>query len=305
MTFDTKEHKKQIISAAVTPCDSAGKLDLDSAARLYEFGLGHGLDGFFIMGSMGEWALLTPDERDRLAELACSVIGSKAKILLGVSDTGLPSILRNMERWQHLKHTHWTVILPGAWAGPGCPVKYLHNLADQADRPLYFYYLPQFNGVSVTMSQFRDILAHPNIAGVKNSSSNIRTRKELLAIKRENNFELYEGEEWGLDESLMLGCDGAVAGFASTGAKLMKKIASCVDSSDFTTAAEMQFRLLKIFYAVYGEQVTWWNSGQKYALKYMGILSSATTRMAPQENLPESQRASIRACIDENHDDLI
>ena len=116
---------KQIISAAVTPFTDNGKLDLDSAARLYQFGLDHGLDGFFIMGPMGEWALLTPDERDRLAELACSAIGTKAKILLGISDTGMPSILHNVERWNHLKHTHWTVILPGAWAGPGCPVRVL------------------------------------------------------------------------------------------------------------------------------------------------------------------------------------
>ena len=102
----------------------------------------------------------------------------------------------------------------------------------------------------------------------------------------------------------MLGCNGAVAGFASTAGKLMKKIAACVDAADTVTAADLQFHLMKMFYAVYGERVNWWNSGQKYALKYMGILSSATTRMAPQEDLPESQRASIRACVDANRDHL-
>jgi 4-hydroxy-tetrahydrodipicolinate synthase len=295
---------KQIISAAVTPFTEDGRLDLESAARVYERGLRHGLDGFFVMGSMGEWALLTPDERDRLAETACSVIGNKAKILLGISDTGMPSILRNMERWQHLKHSHWTVIPPGNWAGPSDPVRYLHELANRADRPLYFYYLPAFNGVTISMAQFRDILAHPRIAGVKNSAGSLRVRKELLAIKRDRPFELYEGEEWAIDESLMLGCDGAVAGFASTAGRMMKDIAARVDAGDFAGASQLQFKLIEIFYAVYGPTVAWWTAGQKYALQYLGVISSSTARMDAQRVLPESQRASIRACVDANRESL-
>ena len=61
---------KQIISASVTPFGEDGKLDLESAARLYELGLSHELDGFFILGSMGEWALLTEEEKCALAECA-------------------------------------------------------------------------------------------------------------------------------------------------------------------------------------------------------------------------------------------
>ena len=289
---------KQIISAAVTPFTADGKLDVESAARLYERGLRHGLDGFFIMGSMGEWALLAPEERDLLAKTACDVIGKKAKILLGISDTGMPSILRHMDRWQHLPHSHWTVIPPGNWAGPGDPVKYLHALADRADRPLYFYYLPGFNGVQISMGQFRDILAHPRIAGVKNSAGSMRVRKELLLLKKERPFELYEGEEWALDESLLLGCDGAVAGFASTAGAMMKRLARCIESGDFPGAARIQDQLLAIFYAVYGQTVAWWTAGQKYALQYMGVISAGTTRVAAQQDLPESQKASIRACVD-------
>ncbi len=296
---------KQIISAAVTPFTEDGRLDLDSAARLYQHGLKQGLDGFFIMGSMGEWALLAPDERDRLAETACSVIGKKAKILLGISDTGMPSVLRNMEKWARLGHSHWTVIPPGNWAGPGDPVKYLHGLADRADRPLYFYYLPSFNGVTISMAQFRDILAHPKIAGVKNSAGSLRVRKELLFIKQEHPFELYEGEEWAIDESLLLGCDGAVAGFGSTAGRLMKKLAAQIDAGDFPAAARIQRHLLELYYAIYGEHVTWWTAGQKYALQYMGIIASGATRVAAQQAMPETQRAAIRACVDKNREQLL
>ena len=295
---------KQIVSAAITPFTNDNKLDLESAARLYEAGLRHGIDGFFICGSMGEWALLTARERRELSEVACDVIGSKAKVLLGISDTGLPSILANMERLSDLKHSHWVIVPPGGWAGPGNPVSYAHRIADAADRPLYFYYIPGFNNIVLTVDQFREILAHPRIAGIKNSAGGIRIRKELLILRQTVDFELYEGEEWGIDESLAMGCDGAIAGFASVAGKLMKNIAREVDRADLKTACDLQFRVIDMFHKVYGDSAQWWSAGQKYALKYMGIISSETSRVDAQQDMPESHRAQIRACIDANRDYL-
>lgn len=296
---------KEIISAAVTPFDEDGKLDLKSAQRLYESNLDKGCDGFFIMGSMGEWALLTSEERLELATCACETIGNRAKLLLGIADTGLPNILKNMDMMRYLPHSHWVLTLPGNWAGPACSVKYVHKIADAADRPVYFYYIPGFNGVNVSTAQFRDILSHPRIVGLKNSCGMIRVRKELLLLKKKIDFQLYEGEEWGIDEALIAGCDGAVAGFASTGIKLMKEIARRVDSGDFDGAREAQFKLVEIFHGVYGENAEWWNIGQKYALQYMGILSSAVSRIESQQDLPEESKAAIRACIDANREWLM
>lgn len=296
---------KEIISAAISPFAADGSLDVDSARRLYESNLANGCDGFFILGTMGEWALLTPDEKKSLATCACETIAGKAKVLLGISDTGLPGILRNMEMLGHLSHSHWVVTLPGSWAGPACPVDYVSRIADAADRPLYLYYIPAFNGVTITSGQFRDILAHPKVAGLKNSSGSIRTRKELLFIKRTLAFDLYEGEEWGIDEALTGGCDGAVSGFASTGIKLMKTIARCVDRGDADGAREAQYALIEIFHGVYGANAEWWNAGQKYALKYLGIISSDVSRIESQQHLPEDTKALIRSCIDANRDLLV
>ena len=295
---------KRIISAAITPFTQDGRLDLESARKVYEFTLSNGCDGFFILGTMGEWALLTPEEKMELATCACEVIGDKAMVLVGVSDVGLPSILRNMENLRHLSHSHWTVLLPGGWAGPSCPVDYMHRIADSSDRPLYLYYAPGFNGTTIEPAQFRDILLHPKIAGLKNSSGEIRIRKELLFLKRTLDFELYEGEEWAIDEALAAGCDGAVAGFGSTGAKLMKHIAGCVDGGDLIEAREAQYKLIDIFHKVYGDGARWWNAGQKYALKHLGIISSDVSRVESQKNLPEDRKAMIRSCIDAYNDEL-
>ena len=116
-------------------------------------------------------------------------------------------------------------------------------------------------------------------------------------------FELFEGEEWGIDEALIGGdCDGAVAGFGSTGGKLMKAIARRVDAGEFDNARESQFKLIGLFHKIYGSDAGWWCAGQKYALKYMGIISSHTTRVDSQGELPEVCKSIIRECIDANRE---
>lgn len=296
---------KKIISAAVTPFDDDGRLDLDSAARLYEFNLARGVDGFFIPGSMGEWALLTGEERDALASGACAVIGRRARVMLGIQDTGWPAIRRNLEKWSVLGHSHWVVIMPGGWAGPGDPVAWLHRLADLADRPLYLYYIPQFNGLVLTPGQFRDILAHPRVAGIKNSCDSIRMRREMLRLKKEKDFELMEGQEWSIDEALALGCDGVVAGFASTAGKAMRLLADHVSAGRREAAAAVQERLIGIYHAVYGADTRWWSAGQKYALHHLGLLASPRSRVDSQQQLPAAMRRSIEQCLADNRDLLV
>jgi len=125
---------KKIISAAMTPFTDDNRVDLDSAARLYEFGISCGLDGFFLPGTMGEWALMTQSERSELAKTACDVIGKRARVLLSISDLGKAAILENAQRWSGLSHDAWVIVLPWGLGAPADPVAYLHDIAGNVDR---------------------------------------------------------------------------------------------------------------------------------------------------------------------------
>jgi len=292
----------QIISAAVTPFYENGKIDIESACRAWNFQIERGVDGIFVFGTMGEWALLLDEEIDRLAMAASDLCRGRARLLFGVSDKGLPSMLRNMERLSHLDHANWCIILPGGWPGPADVVKYTHSIADASDRPIMLYHAPAFNGINITPAQFRDIFSHPKIAGLKNSAGTMRLRKELLLIKKDLDVEIFDGEEWDIDLSIQAGCDGVVAGFGSVGAKLMRRIVDSVESGDFPSASEYQNKLIDIFHRVYGANISYWNVGQKYALQYMGLISSHYSRIDGQQSLPEVAQEQIRLCIDEYRD---
>jgi dihydrodipicolinate synthase/N-acetylneuraminate lyase len=290
---------KKIYSASVTPLTDEGKIDVNSLKRLLESNLGHGIDGFFFLGSMGEWAVLGDSMKEELVDAASGIIGKRADVLVGVSASGYQGIVDNMKRFAKYPSTAYVVQFPGGWARPADPARYIKDLADASPRPVYLYYLPTVNGVECSKDQLKDIFSHPNIIGIKNSSNSLKARKELLILKQEAHFNLFEGQEWNVDESLLLGYDGAVVGMASLGAKLFKAIAKAADRNDAREAFELQKTMIEIYDGIYGKNLATIQSGQKYALKLLGLLSSAKTLVPIEENaVQDAEKKRIAACLE-------
>ncbi|RKX81523.1 MAG: hypothetical protein DRP60_00415 [Spirochaetes bacterium] len=290
---------KKIYSASITPFTVKGDIDKKSLEKLIEFNLERGVEGFFFLGTMGEWAVLSSAMKDDLLETAGGIIGSRAEIIIGAHATGFNGILENIEKYSKYNCHSFAVQLPGGWAKPSDPVSYMHKIADFSTKPVYLYYLPAVNGVGFSKEQFKDLFSHPRIAGVKNSSDSLRARKELLNLKREVEFTLFEGQEWVVDESLALGCDGALVGLAPLGAKLFRSIADSVEAGDFEKARELQSIMIEIFDGIYGMALDTVWVGQKYALKILDIFSSEKSLVPSQENaLGSESKKRIEICVD-------
>jgi len=289
---------KRIYSASITPLKENGTIDTDSLESLLEFDLSRRINGFFFLGSMGEWAVLNTEMKHILVKSAASILRGKAELMVGVASTGLAGIFENIEHFSGYGCDSFAVQLPAGWAKPKDPVAYMHTIADFSPKPVYLYYIPSANNIVFSKEQFDELFAHPNIAGIKNSSDSLRTRKELLELKKRKTFFLFEGQEWVIDESLALGCDGAVAGMASLGAKLFRSIADAVDAGNLEKASELQRIMLRIFDGIYGKNLSTIWSGQKYALKKIGIIASEKTLVPLEEEaLDEKAKNRIEKCL--------
>ncbi len=297
---------KKIYSASITPFNQKGNIDKGSLERLIEFDISRGIEGFFFLGTMGEWAVLSRSMKRDLLETACRVIGDRGEIIVGAHSTGLNGILDNIEDFSSYNCSSFAIQLPGGWARPTDPVAFMHKIADFSPKPVYLYYVPDANGVTFSVDQFSKLFAHPNIKGVKNSSDSLRTRKELLNLKQEIDFTLFEGQEWVVDESLFLGCDGALVGMAPLGAKLFRSIADAVEDGDREKAAEYQKIMIDIFDGIYGKNLDTVWVGQKYALKILNIFTSEKTLVPSQEQaLTDSGKKRIEQCIERYKEYLV
>ena len=176
--------KKKVISATVTPLLENGSLDREGLKNILERNIRHGLDGVFLFGSMGEWGSFSNAFKEEALELACGCIGHRMELLAGINATSLPLSLEIMKSYRKYDFDAYVFMPPGKTSKLD-PVKSVLAVLDAADRPVYLYHCPPNNGVNFTLGEFETMMKHPNLKGIKNSSSNMWLRRELLLLRAE------------------------------------------------------------------------------------------------------------------------
>ncbi len=292
-------------SATVTPLMEDGSLDKQGLSNILERNVRHGLTGVFLLGSMGEWGSFSDDFKEEYVKTAAEIVGNRMELLVGINATSLPLSLENMKRYSKYSFDSYVFMHPGRTSSLD-PVKSLLKILDAADRPVYFYYCPPNNNVTFTLDQFEAVMKHPNLKGIKNSSSNMWLRKELICLRREKGYKtlFMEGQEWAVDEALMVGCDGMISGMGALCSKIMVGIARAADRKDWAEANRLQNIFIDIFHGVYGiDLANVWN-GQKYALVKLGLCSTPYTIAQEMDSLTDAAKARVETCVEKYRAEL-
>ena len=292
-------------SATITPLMEDGSLDRRGLSNILERNIRHGLSGVFLLGSMGEWGSFSDDFKEDYVKTATEIVGNRMELLVGINATSLPLSLENMRRYRKYPFDSYVFMHPGRTSSLD-PVKSLLKVLDAADRPVYFYYCPPNNNVTFTLDQFDAVMKHPNLKGIKNSSSNMWLRKELVCLRREKGYKtlFMEGQEWAVDEALMVGYDGMISGMGALCSKIMVGIAKAADRKDWDEANRLQNLFIDIFHGVYGiDLANVWN-GQKYALVKLGLCSTPYTIAQEMDSLTDEAKARVEACVEKYRAEL-
>ena len=296
---------KKVISATVTPLLENGSLDKTGLKNILERNIRHGIDGVFLFGSMGEWGSFSNAFKEEALELACGIIGHRMELLAGINATSLPLSLEIMKAYRKYDLDAYVFMQPGKTSKLD-PVKSILAILDAADRPGYLYHCPPNNGINFTLDQFEQIMRHPNLKGIKNSSSNMWLRRELLLMRAEKGLKtlFFEGQEWAADEALIAGYDGMICGMGALCSKMMRKLADCVDRGDIAGAVAVQNRMIQVFHGVYGiDLANVWN-GQKYALVKLGLITSPFTYAQEMSSLNDEAKKRVEKCLEEFKNEL-
>ena len=296
---------KKVISATVTPLLENGSLDKGGLKNILERNIRHGLDGVFLFGSMGEWGSFSNAFKEEALELACGIIDHQMELLAGINATSLPLSLEIMKSYRKYDFDAYVFMPPGKTSSLD-PVKSVLTVLDAADRPVYLYHCPPNNGVDFTLGQFETMMRHPNLKGIKNSSSNMWLRRELLLMRAEKDYKtlFFEGQEWAADEALIAGYDGMICGMGALCSKMMRKLADSIDHDDITGAVAVENNMIRVFHGVYGiDLANVWN-GQKYALVKLGLIASPFTYAQEMSSLTDEAKKRVEKCLEEFKDEL-
>lgn len=247
-------HFTGIIPPVATPMTPEREVDHASLERLVDHLVSSGVHGLFALGSTGETAYLTDDERVEVVSTIASANAGRVPIIAGAIDLTSARILAGAQR----------LVAAGADAIVTTAAVYAINdgaetadhfrrVASGIDVPLYAYDVP----VRVHSKLSADLLvalgAEGTIAGVKDSSGDDVGFRRLLAANAAagHPLQVLTGHEVVVDAMLLAGADGAVPGLANVDAAGYVRLWDAAQAGDWVTARREQERLNELFEIVF------------------------------------------------------
>lgn len=288
-----------LVAATHTPFHADGSLHLAVVETQAAHLLAMGVNRAFIGGTTGESHSLSLDERRALTERWMEVTaGSELKVIVHVGANCLGDVRELAAQAQALGAEAISALAPSYFkpGNIGSLVACCAEIAGAApELPFFFYDIPGFTGVSLSMPQFLEAAADPipNLAGIKFTNPDGMMFQQCLH-HHGGAYSIL----WGTDECLLaglaLGATGAVGSTYNFAAPLYHRIMAAFAANDFVTARMEQKRSVDLV-------------ARLASIGYMGAAKAVMGLLGvpvgparlPHANPDKDQISSLRADLEE------
>jgi 4-hydroxy-2-oxoglutarate aldolase len=174
-----------VLAPATTPFDPvSGEVDLVSLRANLRRWLEAPLSGVVLFGSTGEGVLLDEDEKARLTAGCREVVDGGRLLLAGTGAESTRAAIRQA-RAVAAEGADAVLVQPPSFYRPLMTPSALRDhflaVADASPVPVLLYQVPpRFSGVEMEPGLVGELARHPNVAGIKDSSGDLRTLGALI-----------------------------------------------------------------------------------------------------------------------------
>jgi len=270
-----------VIPPILTPLTADGEFDVESFERLVEHELSGGVHGLFVLGSSGEVAFLTDEQRKAVLETTVRLVGGRVPVLAGVNDMTTERVIAQI-RIAEAAGVQAVVATAPFYALPSALEIEQHFRAIGAATPLpvFAYDVPVRVHTKLQPEMLVRLGLDGVIAGVKDSSGDDVSFRRLVAANRAAGSPLavFTGHEVVVDGALLLGADGVVPGLGNVDPAGYVRLWEASQAGEWDTVRSIQDELAALFEIVFQARgVTGEAAGLgafKTALVELGVLST-------------------------------
>jgi 4-hydroxy-tetrahydrodipicolinate synthase len=197
----------EVLTAAVTPFDARGGVDLEKFRELCRFLVENGSDGVVVAGTTGEAPTLRDEERLSLFEAAVDELKGRATVVAGTGTYSTAHSIHLTERAHELGVDGVLVVTPYYSKPPQrAIVEHFKAIAQASDRPIVVYNIPARVVINIephTMAQLAEI---PSVVAVKQANDDLDQARRIVEL----GLDLYAGDDNILQPFLELGGLGGI-----------------------------------------------------------------------------------------------
>ena len=185
---------KGMATAMVTPMTATG-VDYDALGRFIDFQLASGINALVAVGTTGESATLSPQERNEVIRFTVDRVNGRVPVIAGTGTNNTAHAISYTESACAIGADAVLVVTPyynkSTQAGL---IAHFSAIADKSDKPVILYNVPSRTGCNLLPATVAELAKHPNISAIKEACGDMAQVVELFA-RCGDMIDVYSGED--------------------------------------------------------------------------------------------------------------
>jgi len=238
--------------ALVTPFHPDGSVDFDGLSRVLEH-TGQAVDYFVVLGTTGESATITAEEKAEILQFVKENNPKKLPIVYGAGGNNTAQVARDIQD-ADLDGVEAILSISPYYNKPSQAgiVAHYEYLADNSPLPIILYNAPGRTMSNISAETTLTLSKHSNIIGTKEASGNFDQFREIVE-GMEPDFFLTSGDDLLTTEIVELGGIGVISVLANGFPKEFSEIARTALAGDFDKSKTITASFERINPLMYAE----------------------------------------------------
>ena len=283
-----------VFAPITTTFDPDGTLNLAAMRENVKKYAASPIHGYLALGSNGENKSLTNEEKIAVAKV---IIENKAPEQIVMAGSIFESTMETIafaKEMEKLGADYITLLSPCYFKSAmkdEVLIRYFTDVASAVDTPCMLYNAPQFcGGITLSLNVIKECAKHPNIVGIKDSSSG---NVEKIALSVPKDFQVLSGSANTFLSCLLNGGIGGVISLANSVPDVVCRLYDYFVKGELAKAAALNREVIKANMGVSGKYGV---AGVKYAMDLNGFFGGAPR--LPLLPISEEGKQAVRACLD-------
>lgn len=234
-----------IATAMITPFNESG-VNFNEFGKMIEYQIKGGTDALVVLGTTGEPATMTEDEKTEVIKYSVKKAAGRIKIIVGTGSNDTAKAVSSSVRAEKLGADGVLAVTPyyNKCTQKGI-YEYYKAICGAVKIPVIAYNVPSRTAVNILPETAEKLAELPNMAGIKEASGNMAQVCETMRRIR-GKMDLFSGEDFLNLPMLAVGGKGLISVTSNIAPVLMKKLYTLVGENRLEEANRVQDFLLPL-----------------------------------------------------------
>ncbi|RSM91598.1 4-hydroxy-tetrahydrodipicolinate synthase [Kibdelosporangium aridum] len=238
----------------VTPFTAADEVASDALEALAHAVLDEGAAGIVALGTTGEPATLTPDERRRVVDICADVcVRRGAQLIIGAGSNSTADSVDAFADLDFRASATLTVVPYYTRPSEDGVVEHFRRLAANSRVPVLVYNVPARTGRALTADTLLRLTEIPNIVGFKQAVGGIDDATVAFMSSVPDDISVLSGDDLYAGPLIGLGASGAILACGNVAARAYVDLIAAWREGQAEHARELHNRLVPLAKALFAE----------------------------------------------------